>query len=136
MTSTPALSEPTITKPLVLVVDDTPDNLKMIGGLLKDAYKVKVANNGPKALEIAGATPMPDLILLDIVMPGMDGHEVCERLKGDPRTRGIPVIFMTGRTEAGDRDKGLRLGAVDYLTKPIDPPTVLARVAACLTGKV
>ena len=119
-------------KPTVLVVDDTPDNLKMISGLLKDSYRLKVANNGAKALEIAGGAMAPDLILLDVVMPGLDGYAVCERLKGDPRTKAIPVIFMTGRAEAEDRDRGLRLGAADYLTKPVDPTVLRDRVAAAL----
>ncbi|MCW2238972.1 response regulator [Azospirillum canadense] len=125
MTDTAALA------PTVLVVDDTPDNLKIISGLLKDRYRLKVANNGAKALEIA-AGAAPDLILLDIMMPGLDGYAVCERLKGDPRTKAIPVVFMTGRTEAGDRDRGLRLGAADYLTKPVDPTVLRERVAAVL----
>ncbi|MBP2297292.1 response regulator [Azospirillum rugosum] len=134
MTDAPATipADTAASKPTVLVVDDTPDNLKMISALLKDAYRLKVANNGAKALEIAAGPAAPDLILLDIVMPGLDGHAVCERLKGDPRTRGIPVIFMTGRAEAGDRDQGLRLGAADYLTKPIDPTLLRERVAAVL----
>lgn len=121
-------------KPIILVVDDTPDNLKMISAVLKESYRLKVANNGVKALEIAGGDPGPDLILLDVVMPGMDGYEVCGRLKGNPRTSAIPVVFMTGRAEAADRERGLRLGAVDYLTKPVDPAVVLERVAASLAG--
>lgn len=122
-------------KPTVLVVDDTPDNLKLISGLLKDTCRLKVANNGAKALSIAGALPAPDLILLDVMMPDMDGYEVCERLKGDPATRAIPVVFLTGRTEAADMEKGLALGAVDYITKPVEPAVVLETVAVHLKGR-
>ncbi len=126
------MTDTTALVPTVLVVDDTSDNLKMISGLLRDRYRLKVANNGAKALEIAAGAVAPDLILLDIVMPGLDGYAVCERLKSDPRTKAIPVVFMTGRTEAGDRDRGLRLGAADYLTKPVDPAVLRERVAAVL----
>src|SRR5512140_3746686 len=112
----------------VLVVDDTPDNLSLMSGLLKDLYKVKVANSGEKALQIAGSGTPPDLILLDIMMPGMDGYEVCRRLKEDAATRDIPVIFLTAKAEVEDEARGLGLGAVDYVTKPVSPPIVLARV--------
>jgi len=112
----------------VLVVDDTPDNLSLMSSLLKDLYRVKVANNGEKALQIAGSETPPDLILLDIMMPGMDGYEVCKRLKGDAGTRDIPVIFLTAKAEVEDEARGLELGAVDYITKPVSPPIVVARV--------
>ncbi|HEY5975608.1 MAG TPA: response regulator [Geobacteraceae bacterium] len=112
----------------VLVVDDTPDNLSLMSGLLKDLYKVKVANNGENALQIACSDIPPDLILLDIMMPGMDGYEVCRRLKEDVGTRDIPVIFLTAKAEVEDEARGLGLGAVDYVTKPVSPPIVLARV--------
>jgi putative two-component system response regulator len=125
-----------VEKKTVLVVDDTPDNLSLMSGLLKDNYKVKVANNGEKALKIAAAVPPPDLILLDIMMPGMDGYEVCRLLKRDPATVDIPVIFLTAKTEVEDEKKGLELGAVDYITKPISPPIVLARVKSHLALKV
>jgi putative two-component system response regulator len=115
-------------KPTVLVVDDTADNLSLMSGLLKDVYKVKVANNGEKALKIASSDMPPDLILLDIMMPGMDGYEVCKVLKSNPATVNIPVIFLTARSEVEDERKGLELGAVDYLTKPVSPPIVMARV--------
>jgi putative two-component system response regulator len=115
-------------KPTVLVVDDTPDNLSLMSGLLKDDYKVKVANNGEKALKIASSDTPPDLILLDIMMPGMDGYEVCRSLKRNPATVNIPVIFLTAKAEVEDEKRGLDMGAVDYITKPISPPIVLARV--------
>ncbi len=117
-----------VEKATILVVDDTPDNLSLMSGLLKDDYKVKVANGGEKALRIAASAPSPDLILLDIMMPEMDGYEVCRRLKNNPATRDIPVIFLTAKAEVEDEKKGLELGAVDYLTKPISPPIVMARV--------
>jgi len=117
-----------IKKATVLVVDDTPDNLALMSNLLKDDYKVKIANGGEKALKIAASDSPPDLILLDIMMPGMDGYEVCQRLKRDPKTVDIPVIFLTAKTEVEDEKKGLELGAVDYITKPISPPIVMARV--------
>jgi len=119
----------------VLVVDDTPENLALMVSLLKDEYKVKVANGGETALRIARAESPPDLILLDIMMPGMDGYEVLDHLKHDPRTRDIPVIFLTAKSEIEDERKGLELGAVDYITKPISPPIVLARVKTHLTLK-
>ena len=122
-------------KPTVLVVDDTPDNLSLMSGLLKDHYKVKVANNGEKAIKIAQAAEQPDLILLDIMMPGLSGYEVCEILKKDPATRDIPIIFLTAMTATDDEKKGLELGAVDFITKPVNPPIVMARVATQLQVK-
>src|SRR5664279_1861141 len=117
-----------VTRPTVLIVDDTPDNLSLRSGLLKDDYKVKVANNGEKALRIARSENPPDLILLDIMMPEMDGYEVCRRLKADSATQDIPVIFLTAKSQIDDEKMGLELGAVDYLTKPVSPPIVMARV--------
>ena len=122
-------------RPVILVVDDTPDNLKLMSGLLKDTYRVKIANGGEKALAIAASDSPPDLILLDIMMPEMDGYEVCRRLKADRRTRNIPVIFLTAKAETQDEEMGLKVGAVDYLTKPISPPIVLARVETHLKLK-
>ncbi len=119
----------------ILVVDDTPDNIALLSTLLKDRYKVRAANNGERALAIAAGQPRPDLILLDIMMPGMDGYEVCERLKINPHTADIPVIFLTAKVQVEDEEFGLRLGAVDYITKPISPPIVLARVETHLTLK-
>jgi class 3 adenylate cyclase/ActR/RegA family two-component response regulator len=122
-------------KATILVVDDTPDNLALMSGLLKDDYKVKVANGGEKALKIAQSDTPPDLILLDIMMPEMDGYEVCKRLQMDVKTRDIPVIFLTAKSEEADETKGLELGAVDYITKPISPPILLARVKTHLVIK-
>jgi putative two-component system response regulator len=117
-----------IDKPTVLVVDDTPDNLTLMSGLLKDKYKVKIANNGERALKVAMTGTPPDIILLDIMMPVMDGYEACRHLKANPETREIPVVFLTAKAEVEDEMKGFELGAVDYITKPISPPIVLARV--------
>jgi putative two-component system response regulator len=119
----------------VLVVDDTPDNLVLMSGLLKDLYKVKVAKDGQRALQIAESETPPDLVLLDIMMPGIDGYEVCRRLKASSRMREIPVIFLTALSETEDEALGLSLGAVDYITKPISAPIVLARVKTHLSLK-
>jgi len=117
-----------IARKMVLIVDDTPTNLGVISGALKDLYKTKVANNGQKALALATAADKPDLILLDVRMPGMDGYEVCSRLKADPATREIPVIFLTGQTSPDDETRGFEVGAVDYVHKPFSPAVVRARV--------
>lgn len=122
-------------KATVLVVDDTADNLALMSSLLKDTYRVKVANSGEKALQIAGSESPPDLVLLDIMMPDMDGYEVCRQLKANPATSNIPVIFLTAKSEIEDEKKGLDGGAVDYITKPISPPIVLARVKTHLSLK-
>ena len=119
----------------VLVVDDTPENLTLMGALLRDHFMVKVANNGEKALKIAMSDTPPDLVLLDIMMPGTDGYEVCRRLKAIAATRDIPVIFLTARSDPDDERMGLALGAVDYITKPISPPILLARVNTHLALK-
>jgi len=115
-------------KKIVLVVDDAPANIHVVNEILHHTYKVRIAINGTKALELANATPPPDLILLDVVMPGMDGYEVCTRLKADPATRDIPVIFLTGQTEITDETRGFEVGAVDYIHKPFSPAVVAARV--------
>ena len=112
----------------VLVVDDAPNDLRLMVESLKEAYKVKVATNGARALELARAAEQPDLILLDVVMADMDGYEVCKRLKADPATRGIPVIFISIQGDVEDEARGLGLGAIDYIVKPIRPPIVQARV--------
>ena len=115
-------------KATVLVIDDSPDSLALISGLLKDHYRVKVANNASIGLQIALGEPAPDLILLDVMMVGMDGFEACRELKSNPATTQIPVIFLTGKTEAVDETLGLGLGAADYITKPVSPPILLARI--------
>ena len=121
--------------PTVLVVDDTPDNLVLVSELLGEHYRVKVANSGARALKAAQADPVPDLVLLDIMMPEMDGYEVCRQLKAAAATRDIPIIFLTARADRDDERLGLELGAVDYITKPMSPPIVLARVQTHLALK-
>ena len=119
----------------ILVVDDTPDNLSLMSALLKDTYKVKVANSGDKALKYVQGDNKPDLILLDIMMPGLSGYDVITELKAKSETRDIPVIFLTAMSAAEDEKKGLEMGAADYITKPISPPIVLARVKTQLENK-
>lgn len=111
----------------ILVIDDTPTNLSLLNQLLRTHYRVKLANGGARGLELA-ASALPDLILLDIMMPDMDGYEVCRRLKSTPETAAIPVIFLTAKVGAEDEELGLALGAVDFIHKPIAPSVVLARV--------
>src|SRR5580698_9427004 len=118
----------TLEQKSILIVDDTPINIGVISGALKDSYKTKVATNGEKALAIASGDDKPDLILLDVMMPGMDGYEVCRRLKANPETRDIPVIFLTGQTGTEDETKGFEVGAVDYIHKPFSEAVVKARV--------
>ncbi|REL25360.1 two-component system response regulator [Thalassotalea euphylliae] len=112
----------------ILVVDDTPGNIEVLGSILTPHFKVKVAMNGKVALKIAAQPEKPDLILLDVMMPDMDGYEVCRQLKADISTANIPIIFVTAKSEIQDEQIGFDLGAVDYLTKPISPPRVMARV--------
>lgn len=112
----------------LLIVDDTPENIDVLRGILKQDYKIKVASNGEKALKIAQSESAPDLILLDIMMPDMDGYEVCQRLKANYATANIPVIFVTAKGETADESLGFDIGAVDYITKPVSPPLVLRRV--------
>jgi diguanylate cyclase (GGDEF)-like protein len=112
----------------ILVVDDTPANLSLMSRLLKDTYRVKVANNGERALEIAQSDAPPDLILLDIMMPGMDGYEVCRRLKADNATKDIPIIFLTAMADVENESMGFALGAVDYISKPFNKTVVKARI--------
>lgn len=120
----------------ILVVDDVPENLAAIGGLLRaQGYRVQAAANGEAALRYAHAAPAPDLILLDVVMPGMDGYQVLEQLRQSPATRDIPVIFLTALGDARDEERGLERGAADYITKPIRPPVVLARVRTQLEAR-
>jgi len=120
---------------VILVVDDQPDNLMLMSELLMGQYQVRVAGSGAKALRLAASEPRPDLVLLDIMMPEMDGYEVCRQLKADPLTAEIPVIFLTGMVSTADEQRGLDLGAVDYITKPISPPVTLARIRAHLKLK-
>jgi phosphoserine phosphatase RsbU/P len=112
----------------VLLVDDAPANIQVVTAILKDIYKIRVATSGAKALALVKVAPPPDLILLDVMMPEMDGYEVCTRLKADPETRDIPVIFLTGQTEIEDETRGFEVGAVDYIHKPFSPAVVKARV--------
>jgi signal transduction histidine kinase len=121
---TPAANE----RPRVLVVDDAPENLSILFEVLKDDYTVIAARNGSKALQLAAATPVPDLILLNIVMPGMDGYQVCARLKRMEETRSIPVIFLTALEDAESENHGLSLGAVDFIRKPIHPAILQLKV--------
>ena len=115
-------------KQRILVVDDTPENIDLLRGMLSPHYRVKAATSGGKALRIAANTPQPDIILLDVMMPEMDGYEVCRKLKHDAHTAQIPIIFITAKTAAADEQYGLELGAVDYITKPFNPVIVLTRV--------
>ena len=115
-------------KQTVLVVDDTPDNIEVLTGVLKQDYRVKAARDGATALKLACSSSPPDIILLDIMMPEIDGYEVCRQLKSNPITAKIPVMFVTAKSEVVDEKKGFELGAVDYITKPISPPIVLSRV--------
>jgi putative two-component system response regulator len=117
----------TLPQPRILIVDDAPENIDILGNALA-GYKRSVALNGEKALQRAWSDHLPDLILLDVMMPGMDGYEVCRRLKADPRTRDVPVIFVTAKGEVEDETHGFALGAVDYIAKPISLPIVQARV--------
>jgi adenylate cyclase len=121
--------------PVILIVDDTPENVDVLAGILREYYQIKIALNGPKALRIAQSEPAPSLILLDVMMPEMDGYEVCRQLHANERTRRIPVIFVTAKSEDEDEAQGLGLGAVDYITKPVSPAIVLARVRTQLALK-
>ncbi|MDP1733860.1 MAG: diguanylate cyclase [Sulfuritalea sp.] len=115
-------------KPLVLIVDDQISNVKLLAAILGDDYRVRIATTGPDALKLAKTMPQPDLILLDIMMPDMDGYEVCRKLKDNHATQNIPVIFITALTSESDEEMGLDLGAIDYITKPLSAPIVRARV--------
>jgi sigma-B regulation protein RsbU (phosphoserine phosphatase) len=124
-----------VEKQTILVVDDTPTNIQILMETLKHDYRIVAAVNGKRALQIATSDPPPDIILLDVMMPEMDGYEVCAKLKEGAKTRDIPIIFITAMSDAQDETKGLELGAVDYITKPISPPVVLARVKSHLELK-
>ncbi len=131
----PGLENKIQAQPNILIVDDVPENLSVLGELLQPIYRVRAANSGARALQIANASPPPDLILLDVMMPGMDGYGVLAELRAKPATRDIPVIFVTAMDGTDDEEKGLDCGAVDYITKPIRPAIVLARVRTQLELK-
>lgn len=114
-------------KQVILVVDDNPENIDVLVGILKGPYKIKAATSGEKALKAIHKTP-PDLILLDIVMPEMDGFQVLQNLKQDSATKEIPVVFVTGMNEPGEQERGLKMGAAGYLSKPVNPDDVLQLV--------
>ena len=117
---------------VVLVVDDTPANIDVVKGILGGSYKIKVATSGEKALKIAQKDPGPDLILLDVMMPEMDGYQTCEQLKANSVTASIPVIFVTGNVDNKDREKGLALGALDFIGKPIDSEKLIGSVKSVI----
>ena len=119
---------PILPKQCVLVVDDSPENIDLLSEILREDYRVRVATSGEKALKIVYSDEPPDLILLDIMMPGISGLEICRRLKANPDRRRIPIIFVTAMSSTEDERRGLEIGAVDYITKPISPPIVMARV--------
>lgn len=114
-------------KTRILIVDDEPANIKILSNLLAGDYALSVATNGKQALEVA-RVQSPDLVLLDMIMPGMDGIEVCQALKESEQTRDIPVIFVTSMGDSANEERGLEAGAVDYISKPVSPPIVKARV--------
>ena len=119
---------PPKSRPSVLIVDDVPANIKMLREVLKDDYDIRFAMSGKAALDLLKTSDLPDLILLDIMMPEMDGYDACQQLKADPATQSIPVIFITSRDDEADEVKGFDMGAVDYITKPFSIPVVRARV--------
>ena len=122
-------------KPVILIVDDTPTNIQVLAEALRAEYRVKVAGNGKAALDVITKQGVPDLILLDVMMPEMDGYEVCRILKQNPATQGIPVIFVTAKSNVLSEEQGLKLGAMDYISKPFHLPIVLARVHNHITLK-
>lgn len=123
------------TRSIILIVDDSPENLSVLNGLLQPQYRVLAATSGAAALQVANGQQKPDLILLDVMMPGMDGYEVLARLRESDVTRDIPVVFLTALSGAEDEERGLQVGATDYITKPIKPAVVLARVRTQLEAK-
>lgn len=125
MTNTDEISQE---KAIILIVDDTPANIRILTELLRADYAIKISTNGKNAIEIANTQPKPDIILLDIMMPEMDGYEVCSTLKASENTKDIPIIFVTAMTAADDEAKGLDLGAVDYITKPFNPKLIKSRL--------
>lgn len=119
---------PSNERPRILIVDDSPLNISVLVGLLKTDYKTLVAKDGEQAFNRVFNDQAPDLILLDIMMPGIDGYEVCRVLKQDPRSKHIPIIFVSAMNDTGDEERGLALGAVDYIGKPFSPPIIQARI--------
>ena len=126
----------TDTKPTILIVDDTTTNVAILSACLKNDYQLLTTSNGDQCLEVTKINPNLDLILLDIEMPGMSGYETCRALKANPDTADIPIIFVTANLEIKSEEKGFSLGAVDYITKPIHPPLVAARVKTHVTLKI
>ncbi len=118
-------------RPTILIVDDTPDNIMLLASLLKEKYQTKVATSGATALQVLAAGGV-DLVLLDVTMPGMDGHETCRRIVQDPRTADVPVIFLTAKSRPEDEALGLAAGAADYITRPVSPPILFEGVATHL----
>ena len=121
-----------MTQKTVLIVDDSPDNIQLLSGVLKQHYKVKAATRGDRALKITQKTPPPDLVLLDVVMPEMDGYEVCRQLKENPQTMDIPVVFISGNISAEEQQKGLDMGAEAYMGKPVDSSKLLETIERLL----
>lgn len=122
--------------PVVLIVDDVKSNIQMLSMILEDDYEIKSATNGPDALVLAKESPQPDLVLLDVEMPGMDGYKVLHKLKVDKATENIPVIFVTGNVDSEAEERGFLLGAADYITKPVRPNIVRARVNTQVMVKI
>jgi len=123
-------------KNTVLVGDDSPDGLQILNEVLKRDYDVRLARGGEQALQAAMQKPQPDAILLDIMMPGIDGYEVCKRLKANNATKDIPVIFLTAKNDIEDAQRGFDVGGADYITKPVLPPVVLARIQTHIALKL
>jgi putative two-component system response regulator len=133
--SDPRRPEKRVTKPSILIVDDNVENLTVLGELLREHYQVRAANSGARALQLLARPPLPDLVLLDVMMPGISGHDVLATLRADPATRELPVVFITALDALEDEERGLAMGAVDYITKPLKPSIVLARVGTQLALK-
>ena len=121
-------------KRIVLIVDDTPENIDVARGILVDSYKVKAALNGAKALKVCQSDKQPDVVLLDMMMPEMDGFEVCEALKGNDQTKNIPVIFVSGETNQDEINRAKEIGAFDFITKPVDPNLLLQSIESALSN--
>jgi len=122
-------------KPTIVIVDDAPENIRILSSILNGVYRTKAATSGAKAIEICNEGEPPDLVLLDVMMPGIDGLEVCRQIRGNYKTRDVPVIFLTAKSTMEDERKGFEAGGVDYITKPISPPVVEARVKTHLELK-